>query len=157
MPHDDMLIDEKEVADAGEFVREVVRQMRAVDTYGILDTLDDAAIMDPFIMTKERRREIPVIGDPDDITMSRVKAYYNALAVMIEKRVGLMATPMINLSHEGFGRAIVAVGKLIVLDRTLRDVHRFGFPTLPKMQEESEKLVDSAVALVEAHRDVAQL
>lgn len=157
MPVGDLLIDKNDVDGAGEFVREVVRQMRAVDTYGILDALDDAAILDPFIMTKERRREIPVIGDPDDITMARVKGFYNALSVMIERRVGLMATPMINLSHEGFGRAIVAVGKLIVIDRTLRDVHRFGFASLPVMQEEAEKLVGRAVELVEAHRAVAQL
>ena len=68
-----------------------------------------------------------------------------------------MAVPMINLTHEGFGRALVIVGKLVVIDKTLRDVHRFGFKSSEKLQEEVEKLVDKAVALVEAHRDVAKL
>ncbi|MCB1887551.1 MAG: NifX-associated nitrogen fixation protein [Rhodocyclaceae bacterium] len=152
-----VLLIDPAAATSDPFFGELARQMRAVDTYGVLDTLDNAEILDPFILTKERRREIPVIGDPDDITLARVKSYYNALAVMIEQRVGLMATPIINLTHEGFGRALIAVGKLIVVDRSLRDVHRFGFATPAKMQEEAGKLVDRAVALVEAHRDVATL
>ncbi|MGB5279611.1 MAG: NifX-associated nitrogen fixation protein, partial [Gammaproteobacteria bacterium] len=115
-----------------DFVTEMVRQMRAIDSYGTYDDWTINKILDPFVMTKERKREIPVIGDPDEITMSRVKAFYNAIAAMIEKECGLMAVPMLNLSHEGFGRVIITVGKLVVMDKTLRDVHRFGFASLSK-------------------------
>lgn len=150
-------IDKADPALNGEVAQEIVRQMRAIDTYGTYDNLDSADIIDPFILTKERKREIPIVGDPDEITLARLKAYYNSISVLIEKRSGLMAVPIVNLTHEGFGRAFVVVGKLIVVDRTLRDVHRFGFPSLEKLQEEVEKLVDKATALIEAHRDVAKL
>lgn len=150
-------IDKSDPALVSEVSEEIVRQMRAIDTYGTYDTLGNAEIIDPFILTKERKREIPIIGDPDEITMARLKAYYNSISVMIEKRTGLMAVPIVNLTHEGFGRAFVVVGKLIVVDRTLRDVHRFGFTSLQNMQDEVDKLVDKAAALVEAHRDVAEL
>ena len=150
-------IDKADPALASEVAAEIVRQMRAIDTYGTYDNMDSAEIIDPYILTKERKREIPIVGDPDEITLARLKAYYNAISVWIEKRVGLMAVPMVNLTHEGFGRAIIIVGKLIVVDRTLRDVHRFGFPTLEKLKDEVEKLVDKAVTLIEAHRPVAEL
>ena len=150
-------IDKADPALASEVAAEIVRQMRAIDTYGTYDNMDSAEIIDPYILTKERKREIPIVGDPDEITLARLKAYYNAISVLIEQRVGLMAVPMVNLTHEGFGRAIIIVGKLIVVDRTLRDVHRFGFPTLEKLKDEVEKLVDKAVALIEAHRPVAEL
>jgi probable nitrogen fixation protein len=150
-------IDEADPTLSGEVASEIVRQMRAIDTYGTYDNFGNAEIIDPFILTKERKREIPIVGDPDEITLARVKAYYNSISVMIEKRTGLMAVPIVNLTHEGFGRAFVVVGKLIVVDRTLRDVHRFGFESLAKLQEEVEKLVEKAVALIETHRDVAKL
>ena len=153
----DMIIEKTDPALSGEFAGEIARQMRAIDTYGTYDNSENVEILDPFIMTKERKREIPVVGDPDEITLARVKAYYNSLAVMIEKRTELMAVPMLNLTHEGFGRAIVSVGKLIVIDRTLRDVHRFGFASLARMQEEADKLVEKAVALIEANLAVAKL
>ena len=138
-----------------DFVREMVRQMRAIDTYGTYDEWSVEKIIAPFVMTKEKRRDIPVIGDPDEIVMARVKAYYNAIAASIEQECGKMAVPIIHLSHEGFGRAVITVGKLVVTDRTLRDVHRFGFATLEKMQAEFDKIVDAAVATIAQYGDAA--
>jgi len=140
-----------------DFAREMVRQMRAVDSYGTYDEWPAARILAPFVLTREMKREIPVIGDPDEVTMSRVKAFYNGVAALIEARCGLMAVPAVNLTHEGFGRALITVGKLVVMDRTLRDVHRFGFPDLGKMKEEVDKLVDKAEALINSWREVAKL
>ena len=138
-----------------DFAKEMVRQMRAVDTYGTYDNWSVEKILDPFVLTKEKKREIPVVGDPDEITMSRVKAFYNAISALIEKECGLMAVPIINLTHEGFGRALITVGKLVVMDKTLRDVHRFGFPTLSKMKDEADKLLSVALEIIGQHPKVA--
>ncbi len=142
---------------AHPFVKQVVTQLRSTDSYGTYDTWTDCRVLDPLILTKERRREIPVIGDPDDITISRVKAFYNAISCRIEAECGLMAVPMINLTHEGFGRAIITVGKLIVMDKILRDVHRFGFDSLDKLIEEVDKLTAKALTIIADHRAVAEL
>ena len=139
------------------FIKQMVTQLRALDSYGTCDTWSDAKVLDSVIMTKERRREIPIVGDPDETTVSRVKAFYNGIAQVIEKECSLMAVPMLNLSHEGFGRAIITVGKLVVLDKTLRDVHRFGFDTAGKMAQEAEKLTGKATDLINQYRQVAEL
>ena len=149
-----LITDDDPIMDS-DFVKEMVRQMRAIDTYGTYDDWTIAKILEPFILTKEMKREIPVVGDPDEIIMARVKAFYNAISSLIEKECRLMAVPMINLSHEGFGRVIITVGKLVVLDRTLRDVHRFGFPTLSKMKDEADKLLSVALEIIGKHSDVA--
>ena len=138
-------------------VRQVVTQLRALDSYGTYDTWEDYKVLDPMILTKERRREIPVVGDPDEITISRLKAYYNAISSGIEREVELMAVPVVNLSHEGFGKAIILVGHLVVVNKTLRDVHRFGFESLDVMVSDMEKIIGKAVELVTAHRVVAEL
>jgi probable nitrogen fixation protein len=138
-----------------EFAKEMVRQMRAIDTYGTYDNWPVSKILEPFVLTKEKKREIPVVGDPDEITMSRVKAFYNAISAMIEKECGLMAVPMMNLTHEGFGRSLITVGKLVVMDKTLRDVHRFGFASLSKMKDEADKLLSVALEIIGQHPKVA--
>jgi probable nitrogen fixation protein len=140
-----------------DFIKEMVKQMRAIDSYGTYDGWPVERILAPFVVTKEQRREIPVIGDPDDVTLSRLKAYYNAIAAMIEKECGLMAVPSINITHEGFGRAIITVGKLVVMDRTVRDVHRFGFDSLSKMKDEADKVLSVALEIVGKYSDVAGL
>ncbi|NEX19837.1 NifX-associated nitrogen fixation protein [Thiorhodococcus mannitoliphagus] len=139
------------------FVVEMVRQMRAIDPYGQYDSMSNAEILEPFILTKEKKREIPIIGDPDEIVVARVKVFYNAISALIESECSLMAVPIVNLTHEGFGRALITVGKLVVMDRTLRDVHRFGFPSLSKMKDEGDKILSVALELVGTHPKVAGL
>lgn len=150
-----VLIEEEDPILESDFVKEMVRQMRAVDTYGTYDNWTLAKILEPFILTKEMKREIPIIGDPDEIIISRIKAFYNAIAAMIEKECGLMASPVINITYEGFGRVIIIVGKLVVLDRNLRDVHRFGFQDLSKMKDETDKILSTALEIIGKHSAAA--
>lgn len=140
-----------------DFMKEMAKQMRAIDTYDTFEGMSDGEILDPFILTKERKKEIPVVGDPDEIVIARIKAYYNAISTLIEKECGLMAVPLINLTHEGFGRALITVGKLVVHDRSLRDVHRFGFASLSKMKDEADKVLSIALELVGSYSKVAGL
>jgi len=138
------------------FIGEIIRQTRAFDSYGVNDNLTQDELLQPYVVTREQRREMPVIGDPDEELIARLKAYYGAIAMRIESGCGFMAVPMFHISHEGFGRVIISVGKLLVVDRSLRDVHRFGFPSLEKMCSEANKLVTQALKLVEEYPDAAK-
>ena len=139
------------------FIVEMARQMRAIDPYGQYDSMSTAELLEPFVLTPEKKREIPIIGDPDETVVARVKVFYNAISALIESECGLMAVPLVNLTHEGFGRALITVGKLVVMDRTLRDVHRFGFPSLSKMKDEADKILSVALELIGTHSKVAGL
>jgi probable nitrogen fixation protein len=138
-----------------DFIMEITKQMRAVDSYGVWEGYTTEQLLEPLVLTPERKKEIPVIGDPDEETIARVKAFYNAIANLIEKECGLMAVTMLNLSHEGFGRVVITVGKLVVVDKTLRDIHRFGYASLSKMKDEADKLLSVALNLVGEHAKVA--
>lgn len=137
------------------FVDQMIKQLNALDSYGTYEGWSKAKIVDPLVLTKERKKDIPIIGDPDEITIARVKAYYSALAASIEQETGLMAVSLVNISHEGFGRALIMIGKLIVVDKVLRDIHRFGFRTLEEMCEQSDKLIARAKELVEKYNNAA--
>ena len=140
-----------------DFVKEMARQMRALDTYGTYQGWTVEKILSPYVLTKERKAEIPLVGDPDDETISRVKAFYNAIAVLIEKECNLLAVPLVHLTHEGFGRALITVGKLVAVDKTLRDVHRFGFASLSKMKDEGDKILGVALERIGQYPAVAGL
>ncbi len=155
MTEEAVLIDNDDPILESDFIKEMVRQMRAIDTYGTYDDWSADRILESFILTKEMKRELPVIGDPDEIVISRVKAFYNAISALIEQECGLMATPLLNLSYEGFGRVIITVGKLVVVDRNLRDVHRFGFQDLSKMKDEADRLLSVAIEIVGKYSDAA--
>ncbi len=47
-------------------------------------------------------------------------------------------------------------GKLVVLSKHLRDVHRFGFETLEKLAAEGDKQVAAALATINTYPEVAK-
>ncbi len=58
-----------------------------------------------------------------------------------------MVSPMLKMSHEGFGRMVLIGGRLIVVNKQLRDVHRFGFDSLGKLAQEGEKHVNAGIEM----------
>jgi len=141
---------------ASPLVRELVRQWRAQDAHGAWDGKSDLQLLDPYVLDKERRRQVPMLGDPDPETIWRLELYYNAVALMIERATGVMVTPMMKMHHEGFGRMILAAGRLIVVNKQLRDVHRFGFNSLDKLAEEGARLVASGIDMINTYPEVAR-
>lgn len=138
------------------FVNQLVKQMRAQDTHGTWEGKSDLQLLKPYIHTPEERRAIPIIGDPDPDTLWHLEIFYNAIAVAIERETGQMVSPMMKMSHEGFGRMVLIVGRLVVVNKQLRDVHRFGFASLAKLADAGGKFFDEAVAMIRAYPEVAQ-
>ncbi len=138
------------------FVRELVKQLRAQDSHGAWDGKSDAQLLAPYILSAEQRRELPLMGDPDPDTLWRLDLFHNAVGLCIERITGCMVSPLMKMSHEGFGRVVLTAGRLIVVNRYLRDVHRFGFPSLARLAAAGTRLVDEGVAMVRAHPAVAR-
>lgn len=138
------------------FVKELIKQWRAQDTHGSWDKKSDLDLIEPYIITKEQRREMPIMGDPDPETLWRLELFYNAIGLAIERAAGVMVQPMMKLHHEGFGRMVLIAGRLIVVNKNLRDVHRFGFETLEKLAEEGAKLVVAGIEMIERFPEVAR-
>lgn len=139
------------------FLRAIVQQIRANDPYGTYRNWSDELLLKPFIVSKAEKREISVEGDVDPITKGRVFAFYRAIAARIEEETGKLSTVVIDLSHEGFGWALIFSGRLILVSRTLRDAQRFGYDSLEKLEKEGEKLTQKGIALATQFGDVCDL
>jgi len=137
------------------FVKELVKIWRAQDTHGAWDGKSDMSLLEPYILDKEKRRALPIVGDPDPETIWRLELLYNAVALSIERATGVMISPMLKMHHEGFGRMVLIGGRLIVVNKQLRDVHRFGFDNLGKLADEGDKLVKAGIEMIERFKDVA--
>jgi len=141
---------------ATPFVQQLIKQLRAQDTHGAWDRKSDMQLLKPYIHTAEERRAIPIMGDPDPETLWRLEIFYNAIAVAIERETRQMVSPMMKMSHEGFGRMVLLAGRLVVVNKQLRDVHRFGFPSLAKLAEAGGKFLDEAVTMIRTYPAVAE-
>jgi probable nitrogen fixation protein len=142
---------------ASPFVQELVKQWRAQDTHGTWEGKSNAELLAPYIIDREQRRQMPIMGDPDPETLWRLELFYNAVGLTVERNTGIMLSPMMKMHHEGFGRMILTAGRLIVINKHLRDVHRFGFDSMEKLAAEGEKLVTMAMEMIERFPDVAKM
>ena len=140
---------------AAGFLRDVADQLRAGDTYGRFDRFGDEHLLRPLLVSAAQRSGIPVDCDVDPATQGRLRAFYQAVAVGIERRTGVMTGAVIDLSHEGFGRALVLSGRLVTVADVLRDAQRFGFPDLDALAARGERLVAEGTAMIEKYREVA--
>jgi len=142
-------------AEQRPFVKELIKVWRAQDTHGAWEGKSDLDLLEPYILDKEKRRALPIVGDPDPDTIWRMELFFNAVALSVEKATGVMISPMLKMHHEGFGRMVLIGGRLIVVNKQLRDVHRFGFDNLGKLAEEGDKYVKAGVEMIEKFPAVA--
>lgn len=139
------------------FLKAIVQQIRGQDTYGVYRNWSDELILKPYVVSKQKKREISLEGEVDPITQARIMAFYRAVAACIEKETGLISQVVVDLSHDGFGWALVFSGRLLLVARTLRDAHRFGFDSLEKVAEEGAKLIEKGIDLAKRFPEVGKI
>src|SRR3974390_1485256 len=86
-----------DAAAGAPFVKELIKVWRAQDTHGAWDNKTDLSLIQPYIVDKEARRALPIIGDPDPETIWRMELFYNAVALSIEGATGVMISPMLKI------------------------------------------------------------
>ncbi len=129
------------------FLKELVKQVRALDTYGVWEKDSDEKLLgEKYIKTKEQLKEIPIIADITQEQIKDMRLLLQALALAFEQKTMEMANVVIEMSHEGFGRGVVIADKIVIVDKYFKDAHRFGYPTIEKLVEEGEKMLDKAIA-----------
>jgi probable nitrogen fixation protein len=139
------------------FLKAIVQQIRVNDPYGTYRNWSDELLLKPYVVSKAQKREISVEGDVDPITKGRILGFYRAIAHRIEEETGLLCQVVIDLSHEGFGWALIFSSRLLVVSKTLRDAQRFGFDSLEKLEAEGTKIVESGINLANRFPEVGRL
>lgn len=137
------------------FVKQLIKIWRAEDSHGAWESKRDLDLLEPYILDKEKRHALPIVGDPDPDTVWRLELFFNAVALSIEKATGVMIQPLLKMHHEGFGRMVLIGGRLIVVNKQLRDVHRFGFENLAKLAAEGDKYVADGIGMIQKFPDAA--
>jgi len=66
-----------------------------------------------------------------------------------------VASPMMSMHHEGFGRVILTAGRLVAVWKLHRDLHRFGFDSLSALAAEGEKQVTAGAEMIRKYSEVA--
>lgn len=135
-----------------DFCQELVRQLRVASGS---EQRSQVQLLEPFLMTAAQKQAVSLSCSPAPVMVRRLECFYNTIAVLIEKECGLLSRCFLLLNEEGFGTVLIIVGKLVVMDRVVRDIGRFGFSDLSRLKDEADKLLSIALQRISAYPQVA--
>jgi len=135
------------------FIETLIGQVRALDQFGTWANREDEDILkEKYVKSKEDLKNIPVIADIDEMQIQDIRLVYQALALAFEKKTGVMCSVVMEMSHEGFGRAVVIAEKIVIVNKFFKDAHRFSFRTYEDLLKEGDKLLDNAIKIYEEYK-----
>ncbi|MCW8838596.1 MAG: NifX-associated nitrogen fixation protein [Thiovulaceae bacterium] len=132
------------------FIDTLISQVRALDQFGTwANKADEDILKEKYIKSKEDLKNIPVIADIDEMQIQDIRLIYQAIALAFEKKTGVMCSVVMEMSHEGFGRAVVIADKIVIVNKFFKDAHRFSFRTYEDLVKEGDKLLKNAIDIYE--------
>jgi probable nitrogen fixation protein len=135
------------------FIETLTSQVRALDQFGTwVNKSDEEILSEKYVKTKEDLRNIPVIADIDEMQTQDIRLIYQAIALAFEKKTGIMCSVVMEMSHEGFGRAVVIADKIVITNKFFKDAHRFSFRTYENLVEEGNKLLSNAIKIYDEYK-----
>ena len=130
------------------FIDTLIGQVRALDQFGTWANKSDEDILtEKYVKTKEQLKDIPVIADIDEMQVQDIRLIYQAIALAFEKKTGVMCSVVMEMSHEGFGRAVVIAEKIVIVNKFFKDAHRYSFRTYEDLTKEGNKMLDSSMKI----------
>ncbi|MDR2341766.1 MAG: NifX-associated nitrogen fixation protein [Campylobacteraceae bacterium] len=132
------------------FLDTLAVQVRAQDKYDVWARKSDEELLTKkYIKTKENLKKIPLIADISDVQISDIRLIFQALSLAFEEKTGEMGTVVMEMNHEGFGRAVVLADKIVVVNKFFKEAHKFGYRSIEDLADEGSKMLKSAIETYE--------
>lgn len=134
------------------FIKTLIGQVRALDQFGTWASKSDEDILkEKYVKTKEDLRNIPVIADIDEMQIKDIRLVFQAIALAFEKKTGIMCSVVMEMSHEGFGRAVVIADKIVIINKFFKDAHRYSFRTYNDLITSGDKMLEDAISIYDKY------
>ena len=135
------------------FIETLTSQIRALDQFGTwAKKSDEEVLSDKYIKTKEQLKNVPIIADIDEMQIKDIRLIFQSIALAFELKLGIMCSVVMEMSHEGFGRAVVLAEKIVVTNKFFKDAHRYSFRAYEDLIKEGGKMLKEAIEIYETYK-----
>jgi len=135
------------------FIETLTSQIRALDQFGTwAKKSDEEVLCDKYVKTKEQLKNVPIIADIDEMQIQDIRLIFQSIALAFELKTNIMCSVVMEMSHEGFGRAVVLAEKIVVTNKFFKDAHRYSFRTYDDLIKEGGKMLKDAIEIYETHK-----
>lgn len=135
------------------FIETLISQLRAMDQFGTwAKKSDEELLCKKYVKSKEDLKNIPIIADIDEMQIKDIRLIFQSIALAFELKTGVMCSVVMEMSHEGFGRAVVLAEKIVITNKFFKDAHRYSFRTYDALVSEGGKMLESALEIYQTYQ-----
>ena len=135
------------------FIETLISQIRALDQFGTWAKKSDEEILsEKYVKSKEQLKNIPIIADIDEMQIKDIRLIFQSIALVFELKTSVMCSVVMEMSHEGFGRAVVLADKIVITNKFFKDAHRYSFRTYDDLIKEGGKMLTDALKIYETYQ-----
>jgi len=135
------------------FLETLISQTRALDQFGTwAKKSDEELLSEKYVKSKEDMKNIPIIADIDEMQIKDIRLIFQSIALGFELKTGIMCSVVMEMSHEGFGRAVVLAEKIVVTNKFFKDAHRYSFRTYDALVSEGGKMLKDAIEIYQTYQ-----
>ena len=135
------------------FIETLISQIRALDQFGTWAKKSDEEILsEKYVKSKEQLKNVPIIADIDEMQIKDIRLIFQAIALAFELKTSVMCSVVMEMSHEGFGRAVVLAEKIVITNKFFKDAHRYSFRTYDDLIKEGGKMLKDAIEIFETYK-----
>ena len=138
------------------FLQTLTSQLRALDQFGTwAKKSDEELLCEKYVKSKKDLKNIPIIADIDEMQIQDIRLIFQSIALSFELKTGVMCSVVMEMSHEGFGRAVVLADKIVITNKFFKDAHRYSFRTYDDLIKEGGKMLHNALEIFEHYTQKA--
>lgn len=135
------------------FIDTLISQLRAMDQFGTwAKKSDEELLSEKYVKSKEDLKNIPIIADIDEMQIKDIRLIFQSIALAFELKTGVMCSVVMEMSHEGFGRAVVLAEKIVITNKFFKDAHRYSFRTYDALVSEGGKMLENALEIYQTYQ-----
>ena len=135
------------------FIETLISQLRAMDQFGTwAKKSDEELLSEKYVKSKEDLKNIPIIADIDEMQIKDIRLIFQSIALAFELKTGVMCSVVMEMSHEGFGRAVVLAEKIVITNKFFKDAHRYSFRTYEALVSEGGKMLENALEIYQTYQ-----
>lgn len=140
------------------FEQNLIRIIDSYDSLGVYRNFtNEQKIVRSFLLTKEEKQEMDSCGHLSEKYKAQITLFFQAVALTIEQTSGKMVSSILEVNDEGFGRAVLYSGRLVLLSKGLRGTMQFGYTKIEKALKEGEKYVTDGISWIQRYPEIVLL
>lgn len=122
----------------------IAEKIRGNDSFNVYKRISDEDLI-MKVLTRKKRSLNDLYENISDDNVFAVKIFYESIAVMAERMLGVQVNCCFDISMEGFGKVLLYHEYYILFIKHLRNLHQFGFNSMESINRQGMEILEKCI------------